>query len=150
MANSTSVIYLVNSVLGASEMCWYDKIDQSLAGQIPDRTWKIPGKPGFDIIWEGQPVTGQPNAPFVFTTHINADAASQPAGTVVGTGDFGPVFAPPTPGLPTDGPVSYELWTVYRDNGRVLYSDASLGNRISIYVCTPVCDVLVSTLMGFH
>jgi hypothetical protein len=33
---------------------------------------------------------------------------------------------------------AWAIYTIFRDNGRVLYTDPVLGNAISLYVCADV------------
>jgi hypothetical protein len=136
---SNQVVYLVNCDAGLSEMCYYASQNQSLNGQAPDQTYQVT-QPGFDIIWEGNAVSGKFNISglnFTFTSNVNADAQPMAAGTAVGTGTMGPIFAVPPPGSPP-GEVAYNGYIIYRDNNRVLYNNATLGNSTSLYVCVPV------------
>ena len=141
---SGGAIYLVNYDAGRSAMCYYNDVQKSLNGQTPDIIWAIPEGPGFEVIWEGQPVVGNPwtgslIASDVFITNVNQDAFSQPQGTPVGTGEQGPVFAVPPPGTIPQGPVTYVVWTIFRDaTDRVLFTDPTLGRAISLYECRPV------------
>jgi hypothetical protein len=132
----TSILYLVNGDNGGSEMCSYDDVAKSLNGQQPDGIGSVSAAPA-EIIWEGNSVTGAAGPLFPqFTTHINADAASQAQGAQVGTATVA-VFAFPPPGSPPDVK-AYHIWNIFKDSGRVLYNDPNLGDCHSLYWCTDV------------
>src|SRR5271170_4657018 len=129
MSNNTEVIILVNTDGGNSQMCYFSDAAGSQSGQAPLYVANVtPPHSGQDIIWEGQVVNGSFQGSSPFQTQIQGNAAAQPFGTQVGLGYQGPNFAPE----------AYAVFGIYRDNGRVVYVDPSLGNCRALYYCFEV------------
>ena len=125
-------------------MCWFDGAPSAEDNQAPANAGDIavitPGpnaianSSGY-IIWEGQDFTGLFNNHLTFEVRIQGNAAAQPVSTIVGTGYHAPPFAAPPPGQP---PYQYNVFNIYRDNDRVVYTDPVLGAVSTIYYCTYV------------
>jgi hypothetical protein len=132
--DTTTVILLCNTGATTSQMCFYNDVPTSEDGEAPADTASVAPATGSGFItWEGQQITGGFANHLLFTTQIRGTAASQPPGTQVGTGYHSPPFAPPPPGQP---PYGYNVFNIYRDNDRVVYTDPTLGGCSTIYYCT--------------
>jgi hypothetical protein len=143
MANDN--IYLVNYSNGGSAMCLYTNKAWSVDGESPDQTALLAQAPAFTT-WEGTPQSGALWLPF--TTSINANAIQQPAGTQVGTAKQFRKSMIPSNIASIPSAQAWAIYTIFRDNGRVLYTDPVLGNAISLYVCADVsfCPIIVEPL----
>ena len=133
MANDN--IYLVNYDNGGSAMCLYNNKAWSVSGEMPDQVIFTSSAPNYTT-WEGQPITGNLWLPFI--TNIAAGSNTQPAGAQVGKAQqIRPSILPPNlANIPNAR--GWAVYNIFRDNNRTLYSDPTLGNAISLYVCTDV------------
>jgi hypothetical protein len=118
-----SIVYLANNDNGGSQVCMYRNVGNSQAGQVPD--WRVElSKPGF-VVWEGQPISADPNGRF--SCNIERNAASLTG--KVGTGRLDT--------LPdSDGKGHFINFNCFKDNDRVLFFGGEAGNVRSIYFCT--------------
>lgn len=140
--DSQTVILLCNTATPGSQMCWFNGAPAAEDNQAPVNPGDIavvaPGSlanaNGY-IIWEGQQITGLFGEHLGFEVQIQGNAAAQPINTLVGQGYHSPPFAPPPPGQP---PYQFNVFNIYRDNDRVVYTDPALGAVSTIYYCTYV------------
>jgi hypothetical protein len=131
--DTTTVILLVNTGSNASQVCFYNNVPTAEDGEAPTDL-AIVGREGSGFVtWEGQQITALFLNHLLFTTQIRGDAAAQPPNTQVGTGYHSPPFTPPAPGQP---PVGYNVFNIFRDNDRVVYTDSKFGACVTIYYCT--------------
>lgn len=142
-----SIIYLANSDGGNSLMCRYNT--GSLGDGAPPNSVENVTDPGQDIIWEGQPITTgiADGSGFPFTTHVEADAGSRQVDEPAGIAREA-IFAVAPPGSPP-GSKAYNLWNIFKHDGRVLYTDPVLGNVHSIYYCLNVSCFLSHAARSF-
>jgi hypothetical protein len=114
-------------------MCHYKDWQNSKSGQFPDDTAMLSAS-NAQVKWEGQQLTGKnTQSGFTFTCHIDADAQSKSAFSQVGTGT-----------LPIWAPAGLAVFNCYKDNGRVLFSNAHTGAPVqSIHYRTNVSLPLV-------
>jgi hypothetical protein len=138
--DSQTVVLLCNTfTTPGSQMCWFASSTVAESGAVPgiyDLDTLAPGRqanPSGFVTWEGNQINGQFSGHLGFTTQIQGNAGSQPINTLVGQAYHNPPFAVPPPGSPAYG---YNVFNIYRDNDRVVYTDPTLGDVQSIYYCT--------------
>lgn len=144
--DSSTVILLVNTAATTSQMCFFSNVPTAEDGEAPADIAPVgpaaTGDNGF-VTWEGQQINGNFLNHLSFTTQIQGHAASEPPNTQVGTGYHSPPFAPPPPGQP---PYGFNVFNIFRDNGRVVYTDPTLGACSTIYYCTFVSPQPLSNI----
>jgi len=121
-----------------SQMCWFASTAVAESGAVPS-IWDLDiltpglqaGPSGF-VTWEGNQINGEFPGHLGFTTQIQGTAASQPNNTLVGQAFHNPPFAVAPPGSP---PYEYNVFNIYRDNDRVIYTDPVLGDVKTLYYC---------------
>lgn len=143
--DSQTVILLCNTATPGSQMCWFNGAPSAEDNQAPTNSGDVaviaPGPNSIAnasgyIVWEGQDITGLFGNHLTFEARIGGNAAAQPVSTIVGQGYHAPPFAVPPPGQP---PYQFNVFNIYRDNDRVVYTDPVLGAVSTIYYCTYVC-----------
>jgi hypothetical protein len=72
-------------------------------------------------------------------SRIRGNAFNQPLSTQIGTGYHAPPFAAPPPG--TGASYGYNVFNIFKDNGRTVYTDPVLGAVTTIYYCVFVSNL---------
>ena len=135
-----TIIFLANTAAGSSIIAVYNDSNDILSGkQVPPDQLVQVTTPGADITWEGQPITATLSGRN-FTFHVNAGAFGQPHEAQVGTGNH--VIASTSP--PPPGEQAFERWNIYRDDGRVIYTDPNLGAVQTLYFCLDVSTSILT------
>jgi hypothetical protein len=140
--DTTSVVLCCNTASGISQLCFFSDTPTSEDGQTPYQIAVLSPSTGGYITWEGEQLTGtfQPGpgifAPgyLGFTTQITGNALAQPINTQVGTAYHAPLFIQPPPGQ-NPPPAEFNVFNVFRDNDRVVYTDPVLGAVDTLYYC---------------
>jgi len=135
-----AIIFLANTAAGSSVIAVYNDSNDILSGKqvLPDALVQVT-TPGADITWEGQPITATLSGRN-FTFHVNTGAFSQPHEAQVGTANH--VIASTSP--PPPGEQAFERWNIYRDDGRVIYTDPNLGGVQTLYFCLDVSTSILA------
>jgi hypothetical protein len=120
-------------------MCFYNDVPTAEDGEAPADLPVGGGIRSDFVTWEGQQITATFPDHLLFTTQIQGNAAAQPSNTQVGTGYRSPSFTPPPPGQPHYG---YNVFNIFKDSDRVVYTDPKFGACITIYYCTFVSSHL--------
>jgi hypothetical protein len=138
--DSQTVILLCNTFsTPGSQMCWFASAPVAEDGAAPgpnNIATLAPGpqaSPSGFVTWEGNQLVGSFSGHLGFSVQIQGTGASQPINTLVGQGFHDPPFAVPPPG---SSAYQFNVFNIYRDNDRVVYTDPVLGDVKSIYYCT--------------
>lgn len=140
--DTTSVVLCCNTASGISQLCFFNDVPTSEDGQSPYQVAVLSPSTGGYVTWEGQQHAATFQAgPGVFapgllgfTTQITGNAFTQPLSSQVGTAYHAPLFIPPPPGQ-NPPPAGFNVFNIFKDNGRVVYTDPILGTVETLYYC---------------
>ena len=139
--DSKTLVQCCNTANGTSMLCYFETVEAGEDGHsTPFQIASLSPASGGFVTWEGEQLTGTfQSGPGIFapgllnfTTQITGNAHAQPNNTQVGTA-YHAGFQP-FPGQTTP-PAPFNVFNVYRDNDRVVWTDPKLGAVTTIYYC---------------
>ncbi len=131
----SGIAYLCNSDSNRSLMCWYDNASVSNDGVTLPQAADPVGPTNGPVTWEGQTVRGiimSSNKPTDFATTIGPNAQSANFQDQVGIASL---LLLPFPGQP-DTTDYFANFSCFKDDARVVYTDANFGKVYCLYYCT--------------
>ena len=131
----TGIAYMTNTDANNSMMCWYDNASASQDGLAVPQAADLVGPVDSVVTWEGHFIKGllfPSDTPKDFTSEVFGDAQSHNFQDKVGVANL---LLLRTDGQPANVN-NFANFDVFKDNGRLLYTDANFGKVYSIYYST--------------